>query len=131
MSGLLTVTHGNIVSYAGESLPGEWISDRDVYSAGATPTTGAQVVYELATPQTYQLTPTEVTTLLGDNTIWADTGDTTAEYRADTKLYISKKIAEADVHTPVKGVDYWTAADKAELVADVLAEFVDLTEVAQ
>ena len=37
----------------------------------------------------------------------------------------------ADGHTPVKGVDYWTAADKAELVADVLAEFVDLTEVAQ
>ena len=39
--------------------------------------------------------------------------------------------AGADGHTPVKGVDYWTAADKAELVADVLAEFVDLTEVAQ
>lgn len=79
-TGKLTVTHGNIVSYAGESLPGEWISDRDVYSAGATPTTGAQVVYELATPQTYQLTPTEVATLLGDNTIWADTGDVTVTY---------------------------------------------------
>ena len=39
--------------------------------------------------------------------------------------------AGADGHTPVKGTDYWTAADKAELVADVLAEFVDLTEVAQ
>ena len=39
--------------------------------------------------------------------------------------------AGADGHTPVKGVDYWTSADKAELVADVLAEFVDLTEVAQ
>ena len=92
---------------------------------------GVQLVYKLATPQTYQLTPTEVTTLLGDNTIWADTGDTEVEYRADTKLYIDKKIAGADGHTPVKGVDYWTAADKAELVADVLAEFVDLTEVAQ
>lgn len=31
-----------------------------------------QVVYKLATPQTYQLTPIEVTTLLGDNTIWMD-----------------------------------------------------------
>ena len=38
------------------------------------------VVYELATPQTYQLTPTEVTTLLGDNTIWADTGDVSVTY---------------------------------------------------
>lgn len=36
---------------------------------------GVQLVYELATPQTYQLTPTEVDTLLGDNCIWADTGD--------------------------------------------------------
>lgn len=32
-------------------------------------------VYALATPQTYQLTPTDVTTLLGDNCVWADTGD--------------------------------------------------------
>ena len=30
------------------------------------------IVYPLATPQTYQLTPTEVTTLLGDNTVWMD-----------------------------------------------------------
>ena len=37
-------------------------------------------VYPLATPQTYQLTPTEVNTLLGDNTIWADTGAVTVEY---------------------------------------------------
>lgn len=41
---------------------------------------GVQLVYELAAPQTYQLTPTEVTTLLGDNTIWADTGDVTVTY---------------------------------------------------
>lgn len=33
-----------------------------------------QVVYELITPQTYQLTPTEVLTLLGENNIFADTG---------------------------------------------------------
>ena len=63
---------------------------------------GVQLCYELATPQTYQLTPTEVTTLLGDNTIWADTGDTTAEYRADTKLYIERL----------------TAPDSTDMVAD-------------
>lgn len=34
-----------------------------------------QVVYELATPITYQLTPTAVKSLLGTNNIWADTGD--------------------------------------------------------
>ena len=30
------------------------------------------IVYELATPQTYQLTPTEIATLLGVNNIWHD-----------------------------------------------------------
>lgn len=45
-------TKGYIASYAGEALPGKWISSRDVYAAGATPTTGAQVVYELTTPTT-------------------------------------------------------------------------------
>lgn len=50
----------------------------------------AQITYQLATPQTYQLTPVEVKTLLGLNNIWADTGDVEVEYRADTKLYIEK-----------------------------------------
>jgi len=33
-----------------------------------------QAVYPLATPQTYQITPTQVTTLLGQNNIFADCG---------------------------------------------------------
>ena len=33
-------------------------------------------------------------------------------------------------HTPVKGTDYWTAADKQEIVNDVLAALPDGTEVA-
>ena len=49
-----------------------------------------QVVYPLATPQTYQLTPQEVKTLLGQNNVWADTGDTDVTYRADPKLYIQR-----------------------------------------
>lgn len=73
VSGVLTETWGYIASYNGETLPSEWISDRDVYAEGATPTTGAAVAYKLATPQTYQLTPQEITTLLGTNNIWATT----------------------------------------------------------
>lgn len=53
-----------------------------------------QVVYELVTPVTYQLDPTELSTLLGQNTISADTGPVTLRYRADTKLYIDGKFAE-------------------------------------
>jgi hypothetical protein len=93
VSGVLTVTDALIASYDGETLPSTWISDRDIYAAGTTPTTGAQVVYKLATPQTYQLTPTEVRTLLGGNNIYTDAGDVSVEYIADTKMYIDNKIA--------------------------------------
>lgn len=34
-----------------------------------------------------------------------------------------------DGHTPVKGTDYWTAADKQEMVNEVLAALPDGTEV--
>ena len=54
-----------------------------------------QVVYELANPVEYQLTPQEVRTLLGENNIWSDGGDMSVEYPADTKTYIDNKIAEA------------------------------------
>lgn len=53
-----------------------------------------QVVYPLATPQTYTLTPTEIKTLLGENRIYADAGDATVEYRVDFNeaglMYIPK-----------------------------------------
>ena len=49
----------------------------------------------LATPITIQLTPHEVNSQLGQNIIWADTGDTEVEYRASTKMYIDRKITEA------------------------------------
>jgi len=65
------------------------------YSDAATFKTamsGVLLVYEVATPTTVQLTPNEVRTLLGTNNIWADTGDSTVQYRADSKLYIDGKI---------------------------------------
>lgn len=55
---------------------------------------GVKLCYELATPITYNLTPTEVKSLLGINNIWSDAGDMDVEYRADTKLYIDKRLAE-------------------------------------
>lgn len=91
VSGVLTVTHANIASYDGETLPSTWISDRDVYSVGGTPTTGAQVVYELATPLTYQLTPIQVNSLLGINKVWNDTnGETEVKYIRDLDTTINQ-----------------------------------------
>ena len=59
-----------------------------------TAMSGIQATYELATPFTVQLTPNQLSTLLGTNHLWADTGDTAVEYRADTKLYIDSKFAQ-------------------------------------
>ena len=58
--------------------------------------TPVTLVCELGTSQTYQLTPQEVSTLLGLNNIWADCGDTTVDYRADTKLYIENLTAPSE-----------------------------------
>ena len=54
---------------------------------------GQTMVYFLATPTTIQLTPTQIDSLLGRNNVWADSGDVTVEYIADTKLYIQKVIS--------------------------------------
>lgn len=52
-----------------------------------------QLCYELATPQTIQLTPQEVQLLHGNNNVWSD-GEIECEYCCDTKLYIEKKLNE-------------------------------------
>lgn len=44
--------------------------------------TPLQVAYEIDAPITVQLTPQEVSTLLGENNIWADVGDVTITYMA-------------------------------------------------
>lgn len=75
VSGVMTLTDGFIASYNGEVLPSTWISDRDVYAEGTTPTTGAEVCYKLATPLTIQLTPTVVKSLRGMNNVYADSGN--------------------------------------------------------
>lgn len=68
-TGEVTVTHANISSYNGESINEPWLSSIDKYVSGATPTTGAQVVYPLTTPTTLTLTPAELELLKGNNTV--------------------------------------------------------------
>ena len=97
VTGVLTVTHGSIGSYKGETLPGAWISDRDAYAPGAKPTTGAQVVYALDAPQTIQLTPTEILALSGVNTLYTDTGDTTVSGLSDPVAIINRLSARISV----------------------------------
>ena len=52
-----------------------------------------EVVYQIATPITIQLTPTEILALSGTNTIYADTGDTTVSGREDP-LTVNQRLSE-------------------------------------
>jgi hypothetical protein len=61
-------------SYNGEQLIGEWISDRDVYAEGTTPTIGAQVVNIGATGTPFSVQPTSIKSLDGENNVSASTG---------------------------------------------------------
>lgn len=79
-NGKALVNKGHIESYNGEVLPSTWLSDRDVYTSGGTPTTGAEVVYNLDTPITIQLTPTPIKLFKNNNVIYADSGDIAIEY---------------------------------------------------
>lgn len=63
---------GYIASYNGEALPGEWISDRDVYAPGTTPTTGAQVAYKLATPEPFKVSQISIPSLGSENTFFTN-----------------------------------------------------------
>ena len=57
--------------------------------------TPVMIAYPLKTPIEIQLTPHGVNSLFGTNNIFADTGDCSVEYRADTKLYI-ERLTEPD-----------------------------------
>ena len=60
-----------------------------------------------------------ITPTIGTNGNWylgtTDTGKPSRGEKGDTGA------AGADGYTPIKGIDYWTAADKAEIVNDTLA----------
>ena len=72
--------------------------------------TGQQFIVRLAAPITYQLTPTEVRTLLGTNNIWADTGNSDVEYRADPTLYLDRRLTAS--RSVIAGVESGLTASR-------------------
>lgn len=92
VNGTGTSEWANIASYNGETITEPWLSSMDVYSAGATPTTGAQVVYKLATPTDLTFTPQQVSLNSGTNNVWSD-GYTCVEYMKD-KGELTDTLAE-------------------------------------
>ena len=69
---------------------------------------GKKLVYTLATPQTIQLTPTQVKSLLGTNNIWADTGDVVeAVYVKDFNKVINMLVDKTAYSTEEKQIGTW------------------------
>lgn len=56
-----------------------------------TAQTPVQVAYKLRTPTTYQLTPEEVNTLLGENNMVSTNGNLSVIYRCDTTILIAEQ----------------------------------------
>ena len=60
---------------------------------------GVQLCYELAEPRTIQLTPKQVTTLLGTNNVWSDSGDVSISgftiVNKDVQIHIDNSLTEA------------------------------------
>lgn len=84
-------TWGYMDSYAGETLPAEWICDRAVYAAGTTPPNGAQVAYKLDNPKSFTATGgTAIPALSGTNTVLTDADSVTVTGRADPIQTIAK-----------------------------------------
>lgn len=62
-----------------------------------TAVANVEIMFELKTPVTYQLTPTEIRSLLGLNNVWADCGSITElKYTRDLNLCINDIIARIE-----------------------------------
>lgn len=75
----------NTFTYNNSSIGGaKTIGIRDTYTTDPdvfkTRVIGHYVIYELATPQTVQLTPAEITQLFGQNNVFCSSGDVAVKY---------------------------------------------------
>lgn len=77
-----------------------------------------EYVYTLITPVEYDLTPTEVKALLGQNNIWADTGDVTVQYGAYLTV-IENQLGEKIPKIAVAPIEKTTTASKAYAVNEL------------
>ena len=82
-----------------------WIRDSNYNDATAfgTAMSGVLLVYELATPFTIQLTPAQITTLYGNNVIWADSGNMAITYVRDTSIAINDALNQSITPTYSSG----------------------------
>lgn len=89
---------GDVTKDKAVFMNGTHVSVRDTdytdTTAFKTAMSGVQLCYELATPQTYQLTPTEVELLQGTNNVWSE-GEVSVEYGTLPNVVINPTLFDA------------------------------------
>lgn len=128
IQGKLYTTMGHITSYNGETLPdGPWISDRDVYEEGTTPSIGAQVIYKLEDEdvEEYDITLLTVPLFYHINYLKTETGQITrfvyyAETLSVTHLTIQDGATFGETDFFESDIQRWNhAADDIDLKANI------------
>lgn len=114
-SGELTITHANIASYNGEVISEPWISSMDEYTQGGTPTTGAQVVYTLATPTTTTLTAEQLALVKGYNQLSCNCGDMEITYKASGLDALKERVDELEDAVADLETDLASKAEKTTI----------------
>lgn len=84
-----------------------------------TVVSGQQLVYKLVEPFTVQLSPQTISTILGQNNIWADSGNVAVTYVADTKLYIDSAIAASAESASAESVNANNREEIKETVNEI------------
>ena len=64
---------------------------------------GVPLLYYLDTPQTIQLTPNQLNTLLGDNNIWSSTGETSVKYWTQSSQDLMEGLDSTYLKKPLLG----------------------------
>lgn len=84
-----------------------------------------QIVYPLATPTEITLTPTQVNTLLGNNNIWADSGDVTVEIGENPYILVNPTKFEATPIFEVEGSGTLSVGDTSLTINNAGTTIID------
>lgn len=91
------------------TINGNEVQIKDLQYTGSvafkTAMNGVQLAYELATPYTVQLTPTQVRSLLGANNVWSDSGEmASVVYVRDINAVIGDIMRRLEALEPTRSV---------------------------
>lgn len=87
---------------------------------------GVQIVYELATPTTVQLTAQQLSAISGINNVWADSGDVTVQYGNAPNMIYNPTLFDAKPLLEVEGYGNINIGDDTITLNDVAMGEIDI-----